>query len=197
MSALVLASRSPARARLLTDAGMAFQVRPAEVDEEALKQRALADGEDPEAIALTLAEAKGLAVSQREEGLTIGADQTLDLDGHLFDKPPTLAAARSQLLALRGREHRLHAAVAVCRGGVVLWRTVASVRLRMRGFGDAFLDAYLTAEGEALLGCVGAYRLEAMGVQLFETIEGDYFSVLGLPLLPLLAFLRFQGQVAA
>ena len=196
MTSLVLASRSSARARLLAEAGVVFRIQAAEVDEEVLKRRALAEGCDPQAIAAELAQAKGLAVSRGREELVIGADQTLDLDGRLFDKPPTLAAARAQLLALRGREHRLHAAVSVSRGDRVVWRTAESVRLRVRSFSDAFLDDYLAAEGEALLGCVGAYRLEGLGVQLFERIEGDYFTVLGLPLLPLLAFLREQGQVA-
>ena len=196
MTNLVLASRSPARARLLADAGVAFRVQAADVDEEPLKRRALAEGCDPQAIAAELAQAKGLAVSRGCEDLVIGADQTLDLDGRLFDKPPTPAAARVQLLALRGREHLLHAAVSVSRGDRVVWRTAESVRLRVRHFSDAFLDDYLAAEGEVLLGCVGAYRLEGLGVQLFELIEGDYFTVLGLPLLPLLAFLREQGQVA-
>ncbi len=197
MSGLVLASQSPARARLLDQAGVVFRIQAPEVDEEALKARALAGARDPQAIAVGLADAKGLAVSRGCKDLVIGADQTLDLDGRLFDKPPTLAAARAQLLALRGREHRLHAAVSVSQRDQVIWRRVESVRLRVRSFSDAFLESYLAAEGEALLGCVGAYRLEAMGVQLFEAIEGDYFTVLGLPLLPLLAFLRQQGAVAA
>ncbi len=197
MSALVLASGSPARARLLADAGVAFRVQAAEVDEDALKACAFADGRGPSAIAAELAEAKALAVSRGQAGLVIGADQTLDLSGRLFDKPATLAAARTQLLELRGREHQLHAGVAVAEGDRVIWSTVETVRLRMRSFSQVFLSAYLAAEGEALLGCVGAYRLEAMGVQLFEKIEGDYFTVLGLPLLPLLAFLRGRGEVAA
>ncbi|WP_174302059.1 nucleoside triphosphate pyrophosphatase [Caulobacter sp. S45] len=197
MSALVLASRSPARARLLADAGVSFTVQAAELDEAPLKARALARGRSPREVACDLAEAKGLAVARGRQGLVIGADQTLDLEGRLLDKPPTLADARSQLQALRGREHRLHAAVTVSEGEAVIWRTVETVRLRMRGFSDGFLDAYLTREGEALLGCVGAYRLEAMGVQLFEAIDGHYFAVLGLPLLPLLHFLRAQGHVAA
>ena len=197
MNGLVLASRSPARARLLAEAGIDVGVDAAAVDETELKVLALARGDDPRRIALDLAEAKALAVSARRDGLVIGADQTLELDGRLFDKPPSLDAARDQLTALRGREHRLHAAVAVVRGPTVLWRTVKTVSLWMRPVSDAFLDHYLAAEGAALLGCVGAYRLEALGVQLFDRIEGDYFTVLGLPLLPLLAFLREQGCVQA
>ncbi len=194
---LVLASRSSARARLLADAGVVFRVEAAPVDEEALKTRALGEGKDPKAIALELAEAKALAVSAGCEDLVIGADQTLDLEGRLFDKPPTVVAARAQLQALRGREHQLHSAAALIQGDAILWRTVETVRLRMRVFSDDFLDAYLSAEDGALLGCVGAYRLEALGVQLFDWIEGDYFTVLGLPLLPLLAALREQGQVCS
>ena len=197
MSPLILASRSPARGRLLAEAGVPFSVEAAPVDEDALKARALGEGLGPKAIAVALAQAKALAVSCGRNGLVIGADQTLDLDGRLFDKPPTLAAARAQLLALRGWPHQLHAAVAVTRGETVVWRTVETVRLDMRAFSDAFLDIYLASEGEALLGCVGAYRLEALGVQLFDRIEGDYFTVLGLPLLPLLAFLRREGQVTS
>ena len=197
MSGLVLASRSPARARLLADAGIAFRVDASAVDEEALKDCVLARGDDPGRVALELAEAKALAVSGRCEGLVIGADQTLDLGGRLFDKPPSLEVARAQLMALRGRGHLLHAAVAVARGPVVLWRTVETVGLSMRPFSDAFLDSYMAAEGSALLGCVGAYRLEGLGVQLFERLKGDYFTVLGLPLLPLLAFLREQGCIQA
>ena len=197
MNGLVLASRSPARGRLLAEAGIAVDLNAAAVDEDELKALALARGDDPRRIALDLAEAKALDVSARCGGLVIGADQTLDLDGRLFDKPPSLDAARAQLMELRGREHRLHAAVAVARGPAVLWRTVDTVSLWMRSVSDAFLDHYLAAEGAALLGCVGAYRLEALGVQLFDRIEGDYFTVLGLPLLPLLAFLREQGCVKA
>ncbi len=197
MSRLVLASRSPARARLLADAGVSFRVEASAVDEGALKSRALSEGRGAKAIALVLAEAKALAVSAGCEDLVIGADQTLDLDGRLFDKPPTLQAARAQLQALRGREHQLHAAVALTRGETVVWSTVETARLNLRPFSDAFLESYLDAEGNVLLGCVGAYRLEALGAQLIERVEGDYFTVLGLPLLPLLAELRRQGLLAS
>ncbi len=196
MNRLILASRSPARARLLAEAGLDFEIKASRVDEQALKTSALQDGLTPREIAVRLAEAKARDVAQLTEGLAIGADQTLDLDGRLFDKPVTLDAARAQLMALRGRTHQLHAAIALVDGHRVVWRTVQSVSLQVRGFSDAFLDAYLAREGEALLGCVGAYRLEGLGVQLFEQIDGDYFTVLGLPLLPLLAALRTLGHLA-
>ena len=195
--ALVLASASLARARLLTDAGLVFSVQAARVDEAALKTRLVGSGLDLRTLALELAVAKACDVAHGQEALVIGGDQTLELDGVLFDKPPTLGVARDQLKALRGRPHQLHAAAAVVRGETVLWRTLESVTLHMRAFSDAFLEAYLAKEGDALLGCVGAYRLEALGVQLFDRIEGDYFTVLGLPLLPLIGFLRAEGRLAA
>ena len=197
MSTLVLASHSAARARLLTEAGVVFDVEGPQVDEGSRKAEALARGLDPRAVALDLAEAKALEVSRRRAGLVIGADQTLDLDGRLFDKPQTLQVARTQLQALSGRAHRLHSAVALAETRAVRWHEVQTVTLHMRVVSDAFLDDYLAREGEALLGCVGAYRLEGLGAQLFERIEGDYFTVLGLPLLPLLAALRDEGRLAA
>ena len=197
MARLVLASRSTARARLLAEAGVRFDVQAAEVDEDAFKAGAAARALSPRRIAQELAVAKALDVSRRGEGLVIGADQTLELEGRLFDKPPTMAAAREQLTALRSRTHQLHAAAVVVQGEAVLWRVVGTVTLHVRPFSNAFLDRYLAAEGEALLGCVGAYRLEALGAQLFDHIEGDYFAVLGLPLLPLLSFLRERGEIAA
>ncbi len=196
MARLVLASRSATRARLLTNAGVRFDVTAADVDEDAFKAGAVARGVTPLGIAQELAVAKAVQVSRRTAGLVIGADQTLELEGRLFDKPPTAAAAREQLTALRGRTHRLHAAAAVMRGEDVLWRATESVTLHVRPFTEAFLDSYLATEGEALLDCVGAYRLEALGAQLFNRIEGDYFAVLGLPLLPLLGFLREHAELS-
>jgi septum formation protein len=197
VSRLILASRSPARARLLAAAGVEVELRPADVDEGALKGERLALGETPGEIALALAERKAGAVQTAAHAHVIGADQTLELDGALLDKPATLADARDQLVKLRGRVHQLHSAVVVAQAGAPVWRTVDSVTLQVRNFSDAFLEAYLGREGEALLGCVGAYRLEGLGAQLFERVEGDYFSVLGLPLLPLLGFLRSTRQVDA
>lgn len=197
MTRLVLASRSPARARLLAEAGVSVDLRPTDVDEAALKAKLLAGGDTPAGIAMALSAAKAMAASSGSEALVIGADQTLELQGALFDKPPTLEEARAQLQRLRGHTHRLHSAVAVVQAGAVVWRTVDSAALQVRNFSDAFLDDYLRVEGEALLDCVGAYRLEGLGAQLFDRVEGDYFSVLGLPLLPLLGFLRGAGEMAS
>ncbi len=189
---LVLASGSAIRRTLLEAAGLAFTVRPVAVDEAAMKA-ALA-GEEPGDVALALADLKARRVRQ-PGALVIGADQLLVCDGEWFDKPPDLAAARAQLVALRGRSHELVTAVTCWRDGAMLWRHVARPRLTMRAFSDAFLDWYLRVEGEAVLACVGAYRLEGPGVQLFDAVEGEYAAVLGLPLLPLLGFLRQNGEL--
>jgi septum formation protein len=162
MRDLVLASGSTSRRAVLQAAGVVFDWISPDVDEDAVKA----------------------------EQLVIGADQTLDLNGRLFDKPQNRENARETLRALRGRTHVLHSAVAVCRDGEVIWRTCETVSLTMWAFDDFFLDAYLAEQGEALLSSVGAYLVEGRGIQLFEKIDGDYFAILGLPLLPLLAFLR-------
>ncbi len=187
---IVLASGSATRARLLRDAGLAFEAALPTLDEQAAKQALVAQGRSPAQVAGALAEAKALAVSTARAGLVIGADQTLDLDGRLMDKPRDLMDARRQLSALRGRRHRLHSALAVAEDGAVVWRHLDTAVMEVRAFSAAFLDAYLDREGAAILGCVGCYRLEGEGVQLFQRIEGDYFTVLGLPLPALLAFLR-------
>ena len=198
MSGLILASRSAARISLLSAAGLVFTAQSAEVDEGMRKRAALALGATPRDIALELALAKAQAVrDQTTSGAAVlGADQTLELEGVLFDKPVTLADARLQLLTLSGRPHQLHSAVACLQDDHAPWAYAASATLHVRAFSEAFLDDYLAAEGEALLGCVGAYRLEGRGAQLFAHIEGDYFTVLGLPLLPLLAHLRVSGLLA-
>lgn len=183
---LILASKSAARNALLAGAGLRFESSPAPIDERAIENKVL--GKPPESVALALAEAKALSVSQeRPAALVIGADQVLALDGSLLHKPADLAEAREQLLRLRGRAHRLHAGIALARDGDVLWSSVEIATLIMRAFTDAELDAVLAAEGDAVLGSVGSYRLEGPSIQLFESIEGDYFTILGLPLLPLLA----------
>jgi septum formation protein len=194
---LILASASAARLALLRGAGLAVEALPAHVDEAAIKAAARADGASPDETALLLAELKGARVARRHpEALVIAADQLLACGDEWFDKPPTRDAARAQLLALRGRTHTLVTSVLCQRGEARVWHHVARPNLTMRDFSDSFLDAYLAAEGDALTTCVGAYRLEGMGIQLFERIEGDYFSILGLPLLPLLGFLRQHGGLA-
>ncbi|MFN3838314.1 MAG: Maf family protein [Brevundimonas sp.] len=181
---------------MLENAGVAFQVCVAGVDEEAIKA---ASGDlDAGALAVRLAEAKALAVSRdNESAWVLGSDQTLAFDGGLVSKARSLDAARDRLEAMRGRTHQLHSGAALAIGGAVVWSGVDTVQMRMRDFSDAFLDAYLAAEGEALLACVGSYRLEGLGSQLFEAVEGDYFTVLGLPLWPVLAELRRAGVLAS
>jgi septum formation protein len=184
----VLASGSAARRTLLQAAGLAFRVLPADVDEAAIK----ALGGTAEQAALALADAKAASI-QDNEAVVIGADQILVCGTIWFDKPPDLATARDHLRQLRGREHRLVTAVVCWRGGRRLWEHVAQPVLRMRAFSDAFLDRYMAAEAEALLGSVGAYRLEGLGMQLFDAVEGEHSAVLGLPMLPLLGYLRREG----
>ncbi|HEY2708994.1 MAG TPA: Maf family protein [Caulobacteraceae bacterium] len=198
MTPIVLASKSASRAAVLTGAGVPFEAASPGVDEAEAKARLLADGAGPAAVAEHLAEAKAIAGSKlRPDALVIGADQTLDLDGRLFDKAESLAEARERLTVFRGRRHQLHSAVVVARAGEAVWRVVESPSLTMRDVSDAYLDAYIARNGETLLGSVGCYMLEGEGVQLFEAIEGDYFAILGLPLLPLLRFLRSAGALAA
>jgi septum formation protein len=193
---LILASSSPTRHRLLADAGLEFQVEPAHLDERAIKCRFSAAGGSPADCALALAQAKARQVAANHyQVLVIGADQILVCGGEWFDKPPGLADARVQLLALRGRTHELLTAACVVQQQGMMWHTVTSARLTMRSFSDAFLDAYLGAEGSAILGSVGCYQLEGRGIQLFARIEGDYFAILGLPLLELLRFLRDRNAL--
>jgi len=194
---LVLASASSSRARILRGAAVPFAVAPADIDEEAIKQELLSRGDEPAAIAAELADAKALHVSRQHPGaLVLGADQILSFEGELVSKCPDMAAARKLLLRLRGRTHMLISALALALDGKIVWSHVETAKLHMRNFSDAFLDAYLSTEGEGLLAGVGCYRLEAMGAQLFERIEGDYFCILGLPLQPLLAELRRKGVIA-
>jgi septum formation protein len=192
--ALILASASKARRAVLEGAGLSFEIRVAGVDEAAIKEAAQAEGIAPDEAALILADAKAERVAaSAPAALVIGADQLLVCDDAWFDKPPDMAAARAHLQCLRGRAHELVTALVCHRGGQRIWQHVAKPRLRMRDFSDAFLNAYLAAEGEALLSSVGAYRLEGHGAQLFDKIEGDQPAILGMPLLPLLGFLRQHG----
>lgn len=194
--ALVLASQSAARRALLDAAGLRFEARPAAVDEDAVKQSARAEGASPSDAALLLAELKAARIRD-PDALVIGADQLLVCEGRWFDKPPHLDAARAHLLALRGRTHELVTAACCMRAGQVVWHHVATPRMRMRAFSDAFLDAYLALEGPRVLSSVGAYRLEGPGIHLFDRVDGDHASILGLPLLPLLGFLRQHGVLTA
>jgi septum formation protein len=190
---LVLASASPARANLLENAGVKVTRVPAAIDEAEVKEAFRREGADAATCAVALATAKAERVSRRHRGaFVVGADQMLVCGDVWFDKPPDLDHARAQLIALRGRTHELVTAVVVFRDGADLWHHVARAHLTMRQFSDAFLDAYLAAAGESVLGSVGAYQLERLGAHLFTRIEGDYFTILGLPLLPLLDFLRAQ-----
>jgi septum formation protein len=188
---LILASQSRARQMLLTNAGIGFEAVSAEIDERAVQQ---ASGlATPGEIAALLARQKALWVSSRQPGkYVIGADQTLALGERLFSKPAGRAQAAEHLRALAGRAHELHSAVAVVRGGKILFGNVAIARMTMRALDEAEIAAYLDAAGEAVTSSVGAYQLEGLGVHLFERIEGDHFTILGLPLLPLLAFLRSE-----
>jgi septum formation protein len=191
---LVLASKSEVRGKILAAAGLRLEIRPAAIDERALETKAAPD--DAVAAARLLARAKAEDVSARLPGrLVLGADQTLALDEARFSKPMSRAGAREQLRALRGRTHALHSALALVRDGEVLFEYDDSAELTMRAFSDRFLDDYLDLAGEAALTSVGGYQVEGAGIHLFERIEGDYFTILGLPLLPLLDFLRGNGFV--
>jgi septum formation protein len=193
---LVLASASRTRRRLLCAAGIGHRAEAARIDEAAIKAAAGRDGATAREIALELGRAKAREVARRHpRALVVGADQVLVLDGVLFDKPESRAAARSMLLRLRGESHRLISAVAVADGSHLVWHHVQEADLVMRDFSEDFLDAYLDAIGDAALDSVGAYQLEGIGAQLFSEIRGDYFTILGLPLLPLLDFLRGRGVV--
>ena len=193
---IILASASSARRAMLDQAGVAFTVDVAAVDEEAVKQSLRQETKNPARAAEALAELKAARVSARHPGsLVIGADQMLDQEGLWFDKPRTLAEARQQLTMLRHRTHRLTSAVVAVRDGLRIWYHADHALLTMRNFSDVFLDSYLAQAGEAVLTSVGASQLEGLGAQLFLTVEGDFFTILGLPLLPLLDFLRENGEL--
>jgi septum formation protein len=194
---LILASASASRRQMLEATGLSFSIALPQVDEEAAKQSLRAAGLAPRDQADALAELKALSVSRKQRGFVIGADQVLAIEGETLDKPTDRDAAAAHLRRLRGRTHQLMTAAVVAREGVVIWRHVDTPRLKMRAFSDAFLEDYLDRAGDAVLKSVGAYQLEGLGAQLFERVEGDFFSVLGLPLLPLLALLREHRIVAA
>lgn len=191
---LILASASASRRALLSGAGLAFEARVAAVDEAEVKHAASAEGIGADATALLLAGLKATRIARAApDALVIGADQLLVCEGRWFDKPADRTQARAHLSALRGRTHTLVTAVLCQRGEQLLWQHVATPRLTMRAFSDAFLGDYLAIEGEAVTASVGAYRLEGLGVHLFEAITGEHSAILGLPLLPLLGFLRQYG----
>jgi len=192
---LILASQSASRQMLLRNAGIPFEAIPAAVDERAIQEKSSLEA--PQEIAALLAHEKALEVARRKPGrLVIGADQTLALGPRLFNKPAGRNQAALQLRALAGQTHALYSAVAVARDGEVLFADVAVARLAMRALSDADISAYLDAAGARVTTSVGAYQLEGLGIHLFERIDGDHFTILGLPLLPLLGFLRRQGLLA-
>jgi len=192
---LVLASKSDVRGKILAAAGLRFEIRPARIDERAAEREA--GVANAAAAARHLAHAKAAAVAAQLPGrLVLGADQTLTCRNARLGKPADRAEAAEQLRALRGRTHELHSALALLRGNEILFGHVGVARLTMRTFSDAFLEEYLDMAGEAALTSVGAYQLESIGIHLFEQVKGDYFTILGLPLLPLLAYLRQSGLIA-
>ncbi|MEZ5760566.1 MAG: Maf family protein [Paracoccaceae bacterium] len=195
---LVLASGSAIRATLLRNAGLSVETDPARIDEETIRAALQAEGASPRDIADALAEAKAAKVSARRPGaLVLGADQVLELDGVILTKPEDQADARAQIAALRGKTHRLLSAAVVCRDGEPLWRHVGQVRLTMRGVSDAYLDDYVARNWESIRESVGAYKLEEEGVRLMARVEGDFFHVLGLPLIELLTWLSVRGDIAS
>jgi septum formation protein len=195
---LILASKSPFRAQILLNAGVSFRAEAAAIDERSAEAPLLKSGAAPEEVASVLAEAKALDVSLRfPDALVLGADQTLSLDGELFHKPADMEAGRRHLLKLSGKTHTLSSALVLARRGETLWRHVSVAVLAMRSLSPSFIGRHLARVGEPALSSVGAYQYEGEGIQLFEEIDGDYFTIVGLPLLPLLAQLRLLGEIDA
>ncbi|CAN7738833.1 Maf-like protein [Mesorhizobium caraganae] len=193
---IILASGSPFRKATLVNAGLDMEAVPADVDERALEAPLQDSGVSPEDVALILAEAKATEVSERRPGaLVLGCDQTLSLGDEVFHKPADMEGARRHLLALSGKTHQLNSAVVLCRDGKVLWRHVGIASLTMRKLDPAFIGRHLARVGAKALSSVGAYQIEGEGIQLFEKIEGDYFTIVGLPLLPVLKELRALGAI--
>lgn len=194
---IVLASSSETRRKLLENAGVRLEVIVPRVDETEIKQSMIHDAAGADELAEVLAEHKARYVSrQRPEDLVIGADQILDCEGTIYSKPVDRDAARRQLLALRGRDHDLVSCVCVVRQGERLWHSLDRAHLRMRNFSDSFIDQYLDAVGNTALDSPGGYRVEGLGAQLFDRISGSHFTILGLPLIPLLDYLRVQGALS-
>ncbi|WP_209425079.1 nucleoside triphosphate pyrophosphatase [Pararhodobacter sp. SW119] len=196
MAVLILASASKIRAELLARAGLRFEVSPARIDEEALRRSLVSDGAGARDVADALAEQKARRVSGKHpQAMVLGCDQVLECEGRLFSKPETLEDARAQLRELRGQTHQLHTAAVLYLDGAPIWRHVNMPKLTMRDFSEAFLDEYLAQNWSDIRDCVGAYQVENVGIRLFDRIAGDYFSILGLPLLELLAFMARRGDI--
>ena len=195
---IILASASEIRATMLRNAGLNFNVRPGRVDEEAIRNSLEAEGASARDLADTLAEMKARKVSERDmDALVIGADQVLECEGRIFAKPQTQDDAREHLKFLRGKTHRLLSAAVVCEGGTPIWRQVGTVRLTMHEVSDAMVADYVSRNWESIRYAVGCYKIEEEGVRLFARIEGDFFHILGLPLIELLTWLRIRGDIPA
>lgn len=193
---LILASGSRFRRAMLENAGLTIEAIPATIDERAAEAPLLEAGAAPEDVALVLAEAKALDVSERHpDALVLGCDQTLSLGDRLFHKPADMEAARRALLALSGKTHHLHSAAVLARDGETLWRHVGVAAMTMRNLEPGFIGRYLAYVGDAVLSSVGAYQIEGRGIQLFDKVEGDHFTIVGLPLLPVLGALRDLGAI--
>lgn len=193
---LVLASKSAPRRALLEAAGVPLVIDPADIDERAAEAASPKEAATPDGAALLLARAKAFEAAKRNKGRTVlGADQTLALGNERFSKPKSIEAARAQLRKFSGKTHALHSGIALVRDGTVLFETISSAHLTMHKFSDAFLDAYLDDAGDRVMQSVGAYQLESVGVNLFEKIEGDHFTILGMPLMPLLDYFRRSGMM--
>jgi septum formation protein len=196
MTQIILASTSPFRLKMLRDAGVKVDAVASDIDERAVDATLEGTGVTPAEVADILAEAKAVSVSEMyPDALVIGADQTLSLNDQMFHKPADMEGARRHLLVLSGKTHELNSAVVIARAGVPLWRTVSVARMTMRKLDPAFIGRHLSAVGNKALQSVGAYQIEGEGIQLFEKIDGDHFTIVGLPLLPLLAALRQQGAI--
>lgn len=193
---LILASSSPFRRMLMENAGLQFQAIAADIDERAIEAPLEQDGAGPDAVALVLAKAKAKEVSDRFPGsLVVGSDQTMSLGEWVFHKPKTMAEAESHLLSLSGKTHRLNSAIALARNGDIIWEHVSHAELTMRNLSAEFVHRHLIRVGDKALSSVGAYQLEGEGIQLFSKIDGDYFTIIGLPMLPLLQKLRELGAI--
>ncbi len=193
---IILASQSQTRGAMLRSAGVEFATKPARADEDSLKAALRAEGRSPRDIADALAEMKALKVSASLPGaLVIGSDQILDLDGQLISKAQTMDEARARLLSLAGKNHKLHSAAVIALNGEPIWRHVSTATMSMHRFSDDFLDKYLAEAGPEILGSVGCYHFEATGARLFVKVAGDHYTILGMPLLEVLAYLRQRGTI--